>query len=162
DPRTATTPIVMLTGYLNEDVQSQALKAGVNGILTKPFSPLALEQTIRSLLSGAELSTGGPVVISRGAATQARGTPLPPTRQGPVVDVATVAPARTVAPATVDVVEPVATALRQVSPDRLLQDAQRRYTDLSETFISTIEALSTALELRTTEAEGHAQRVSVY
>src|SRR5689334_1498078 len=33
DPRTAQTPIVILTGSVNEDVQTQALKAGVNGIL---------------------------------------------------------------------------------------------------------------------------------
>src|SRR5204862_371008 len=77
DPRTAHTPIIVLTGYLSEDVQTQALKAGVNGILAKPFSPLALEQTIRSLLSTSEAAPGGPVVNSRGGASHTRATPAP-------------------------------------------------------------------------------------
>src|SRR4051812_25828583 len=106
DPRTATTPIVMLTGYLNEDVQSQALKAGVNGILTKPFSPLALEQTIRSLLSSSEQAAGGPVVISRGGAIQARVAPLTPIREAPAVELAVVGPTRGAAAASIDVVDP--------------------------------------------------------
>src|SRR5437764_8232117 len=83
DPRTARTPIVMLTGYLNEDVQTQALNAGVNGILTKPFSPLALEQTIRALLSASEVTAAGPVVICRGGASQARVAPAPSPREAP-------------------------------------------------------------------------------
>jgi response regulator RpfG family c-di-GMP phosphodiesterase len=162
DPRTARTPIVMLTGYLNEDVQTQALRAGVNGILTKPFSPLALEQTIRTLLSSTEVAAAGPVVISRGGASQARVAPVSVPREAPTVDRAAAISTRAMPAVSVDVVEPALPGRRHTTVERLLHDAQRRYTDLSETFVSTIEALSTALELRTTETEGHAQRVSLY
>jgi response regulator RpfG family c-di-GMP phosphodiesterase len=162
DPRTTHTPIVMLTGYLNEDVQSQALNAGVNGILTKPFSPLALEQTIRSLLSSSEMASSGPVVISRSGATQIRVAPLPPTREAPAVELAAVVLTRALTPAAVEILDPTPPGHRPATTERLLGDAQRRYTDLSETFVSTIEALSTALELRTIESEGHAARVSLY
>ena len=58
--------------------------------------------------------------------------------------------------------ESARTARQHAALERSLLDAQRRCADLSETFVSTIEALSTALELRTTETEGHAQRVSLY
>jgi ribonuclease P protein subunit RPR2 len=46
--------------------------------------------------------------------------------------------------------------------ERSLAGARRRYSDVQETFVSTIEALATALELRAAEIEGHAQRVSLY
>jgi HD-GYP domain-containing protein (c-di-GMP phosphodiesterase class II) len=46
--------------------------------------------------------------------------------------------------------------------ERSLDGARRRFSDLHETFVTTIEALATALELRAAEVEGHAQRVSLY
>jgi response regulator RpfG family c-di-GMP phosphodiesterase len=162
DPRTAHTPIVMLTGYLNEEVQTQALRAGVNGILTKPFSPLALEQTIRSLLSSSEIASAGPIVISRGATAQARGGTVPTARETTVVAVTADNPTCAAGSATDDIVDLTPPSRRQATGQRLLSVAQRRNADLNETFVSTIEALSTALELRTTETEGHAQRVSLY
>jgi HD-GYP domain-containing protein (c-di-GMP phosphodiesterase class II) len=46
--------------------------------------------------------------------------------------------------------------------ERSLASVQQRYAALRETYLSTIEALATALELRGAEIEGHAQRVSLY
>jgi len=167
DPRTAQTPIVMLTGYMNEEVQSQAVKAGVSGLLTKPFSPLALEQTIRSLLSIGDAPESSPIVVSRTAPTAAPagGVPAPTAPIAPNLAVSAVGLTASIPspePGPIGVGDSSRSARRHAAIERSLLDAQRRNADLSETFVSTIEALSTALELRTTETEGHAQRVSLY
>jgi HD-GYP domain-containing protein (c-di-GMP phosphodiesterase class II) len=62
----------------------------------------------------------------------------------------------------IDAGGPARTNPRLASIERQLQETRRRYSDLHETFLSTIEALATALELRMAETEGHAQRVSMY
>ena len=163
DPRTAQTPIVMLTGYMNEEIQSQAVRAGVNGLLTKPFSPLALEQTIRSLLTTGEVPESSPIVVSRTAAASAPPVPaaaIPTNLTASAVGLTASIPRPE--PAEIGVSESARSARRHAATERSLLDAQRRCADLGETFVSTIEALSTALELRTTETEGHAQRVSLY
>ncbi|MBX3461823.1 MAG: response regulator [Planctomycetes bacterium] len=43
-------PIVMLTTEGTSDRTQEALKAGANGYLTKPFTPEGLQQQIKSLL----------------------------------------------------------------------------------------------------------------
>src|SRR5215212_5315495 len=50
NPATSVTPIIMLTGHGDDEIRHRAVSAGANGFLTKPFSPLTLEQTIRDLL----------------------------------------------------------------------------------------------------------------
>jgi HD-GYP domain-containing protein (c-di-GMP phosphodiesterase class II) len=71
---------------------------------------------------------------------------------------------RPVCPATSSVTP---SALSPASPspldvERSLESVQQRYAALRDTYLSTIEALATALELRGAESEGHAQRVSLY
>ena len=53
----------MLTGHGDEDTRQRAILAGANGLLTKPFSPIALEQTIRSLLGASNLPPLSPSEI---------------------------------------------------------------------------------------------------
>lgn len=50
DPGLAGTRIVMLTAASQEADRVRGLRAGADGYLTKPFSPLALFSLVRSLL----------------------------------------------------------------------------------------------------------------
>jgi response regulator RpfG family c-di-GMP phosphodiesterase len=145
NPATATTPIVMLTGHGDDEVRRRAVVAGANGFLTKPFSPLTLEQTIRSLLGASNLTAPSP---AGAAATKAR--TVPPSL---AADTGQQYAHRTAA----DVGGP---ALFDSAPAGTV--SRERFADLHETFLSTIEALATALELRGADTEGHCQRVSLY
>ena len=135
----------MLTGHGDEDTRQRAILAGANGFLTKPFSPIALEQTIRSLLGASSLPPLSPSEIRVAPSTAT-------TRRSRALIAPTQAPAAPALPST---------ATAQDAPTATLA-ARRRYADLHETFVTTIEALATALELRAAEVEGHAQRVSLY
>jgi response regulator RpfG family c-di-GMP phosphodiesterase len=158
DPAMSDTPIIMLTGHDNEDTGQRAILAGANGVLTKPFSPIALEQTIRALLGASNLPPHSPseirsfqvhnpssaepqLVSSLSSSIQTLPTSPSQSFAGGVRGDATTSP---------------------LDIERSLEGARRRYSDLHETFVTTIEALSTALELRAAEIEGHAQRVSLY
>jgi response regulator RpfG family c-di-GMP phosphodiesterase len=153
DPDTADTPIIMLTGHGDQETRERAVQAGANGFLTKPFSPLTLEQTIRTLLGVSSLPALADAEILR--LTDRRPTLVTMPRE--VRNGLTAAPRAT---------EPATAATRLACPsldvERSLESVQRRYTALHETYLSTIEALATALELRGAEIEGHAQRVSLY
>jgi response regulator RpfG family c-di-GMP phosphodiesterase len=140
-PDTAATPIVMLTGHGDDETRERAETAGANGFLTKPFSPIALEQTIRTLLNECSVPAFTPAETRESA----RGEPTPATRPSP-------APAAPTPPHTAPAID----------VERSLESVRQRYGDLHDTFLTTIEALATALELRGTETEGHAQRVSLY
>jgi response regulator RpfG family c-di-GMP phosphodiesterase len=141
DSGLAGTPIIMLTGHGDDDTRQRSIRAGANGFLTKPFSPIALEQTIRSLLGAGSLPPLSPSEIRVAVSTA---EPRPVVADAPI-------PAPPVTPAPPP-------AVRHGEGD----DARRRYAGLHETFVTTIEALATALELRAAEVEGHAQRVSLY
>jgi putative two-component system response regulator len=141
DSATAHTPIIMLTGHGEDEIRQQSVKAGANGFLTKPFSPLSLEATIRSLL-------GAAVAAAR------------PDSAALTADVH-LGPTRSFADPTLH--RPAARTGGGRQPFRRgTTDTERRYVELHDTFVSTIEAMATALELRGAESEGHAQRVSVY
>jgi HD-GYP domain-containing protein (c-di-GMP phosphodiesterase class II) len=56
----------------------------------------------------------------------------------------------------------VSSAAAQQQSERSSDVRRRRFDDLHETFVTTLEALATALELRAAVSEGHAQRVSLY
>ena len=65
DPDTAGMPIMMLTGRGGETLRVRAFEAGVDDFLTKPFSPLALEEKVRGLIGlgdrrAADASTADP------------------------------------------------------------------------------------------------------
>jgi len=139
NPATAHTPIVMLTGHGDDETRRRAVVAGANGFLTKPFSPLTLEQTIRSLLGASGLPALSPHV----------GEHVRP---------------RAVQPATLSVAAPVAfePASRPTAAETNGTVPQERHDELYDTFLATIEALATALELRGADTEGHCQRVSLY
>ena len=158
DPLTARIPIIMLTGHGEDEIRQQSVEAGANGFLTKPFSPLSLEETIRSLLGAAQLAastpTAPPTPVSATLLAESRSTNnRAPIMSRPAAPAPT--PIRQAAPVRGGSQNP---ALKQLSAT----GNSRRYADLHDTFLSTIEALSTALELRGAEVEGHAQRVSVY
>lgn len=141
DPTTARTPIIMLTGHSEDEVRQRSVEAGANGFLTKPFSPLSLEETIRSLL-------GATAAASRPPLSTAVRPPEPPgSRPTPELP-----PIRRVSPGRGGLPE----------PPRPAPESDWRFAVLHETFVSTIEALATALEVRGAETEGHAQRVSLY
>jgi response regulator RpfG family c-di-GMP phosphodiesterase len=167
DPATAETPIIMLTGHNDEEIRDRAVSAGANGFLTKPFSPLTLEQTIRALLGVSGLPALAGADIHRGHAPSpfaapARPSPRPPSapaaRRVSEEGVSYAASAASAASAAPVAVSPASS----IGVERSLESVQRRYAALHDTYLSTIEALATALELRGAEIEGHAQRVSLY
>ena len=49
DPKTARTPVVLLTALDREEDRNAGKEAGADAFLTKPFSPLALIETLTSL-----------------------------------------------------------------------------------------------------------------
>ena len=146
NPATAGTPVIMLTGHGDEETRHRAVRAGANGFLTKPFSPLTLEQTIRELL--------GVRCLPALAISEVESLPdqEPSTRAMPAQTTA-----RASAGSFMTVPTNGASPLLDVE-----RSTRRRYEELHETFLSTIEALATALEARGAEIEGHAQRVSLY
>jgi response regulator RpfG family c-di-GMP phosphodiesterase len=156
DSSTSGTPIIMLTGHGDDDTRQRAILAGANGFLTKPFSPIALEQTIRSLLGASNLPPLSPSEIrsypdhSVRSAAQQLGSSTVSARHLPM----SASPVVSGGPGS------LSSSLLEV--ERSLEGARRRYSEVHETFVSTIEALATALELRAAEIEGHAQRVSLY
>ena len=165
DPETADTPIVMLTGHTDEEIKQRAVTAGANGFLTKPFSPLTLEQTIRTLLGVSSLPELAGAQIHR--VPDRTAVPLVAQRVAHVDPLATPAPNPAERPsrATTASVEHVGSSSTPSPPPDVepsLERVQERYAALHETYLSTIEALATALELRGAESEGHAQRVSLY
>jgi response regulator RpfG family c-di-GMP phosphodiesterase len=154
DPMMSGTPVIMLTGHGDEDTRQRAILAGANGFLTKPFSPIALEQTIRALLGAGTLPAlpGG----------EGRSAPAyRPAANGPrLVAPSNIVLANSPVPPTFDTGSARASASDQ--NDRALNARRRQFDELHETFVTTLEALATALELRAAVSEGHAQRVSLY
>lgn len=51
DPATATTPVLLLTGYVDQTNREAAERAGAHGFIAKPFSPAALVARIEEALS---------------------------------------------------------------------------------------------------------------
>ncbi|MHB1131508.1 MAG: response regulator [Chloroflexota bacterium] len=51
DPATRSISVIMLTGFAAGPAQDTALQAGADGFFAKPFSPLALLDTIERCLS---------------------------------------------------------------------------------------------------------------
>lgn len=51
DPATATTPVLLLTGYVDQTNREAAERAGAQGFIAKPFSPAALVARIEEALS---------------------------------------------------------------------------------------------------------------
>jgi len=51
DPATATTPVFLLTGYVDQAKRDAAERAGAEGFIAKPFSPAALVARIEEALS---------------------------------------------------------------------------------------------------------------
>jgi len=45
-------PIIALTGYAGDDEIADALNAGINAVLTKPFGPEAMDELIKKILGG--------------------------------------------------------------------------------------------------------------
>lgn len=147
--------IVMLSGHTDADLQDRAVAAGVNGYLTKPFSPLTLEHTIRSLLDGnpAPLATVGGTSRSMDIG----GVATVPNRISPSSIISLDVRNTLSMPG-----EHTHFSARHPKAERPVAPSRRKFADLHETFLSTIEALATALELRSAETEGHSQRVSLY
>jgi response regulator RpfG family c-di-GMP phosphodiesterase len=160
DPTTATTPIVMLTGHNDEEIRQRAVTAGANGFLTKPFSPLTLEQTIRTLLGVSSLPELAGAEIRRASNVTAASTMASPSVRARVAAPAPRSSERPTRPAPL--AERSSLLPSPLDVERSLASVQQRYAALRETYLSTIEALATALELRGAEIEGHAQRVSLY
>ena len=156
DQSMADTPIIMLTGHGDEETRQRSIVAGANGFLTKPFSPIALEQTIRALLGASSLPPLSPSE-SRRMPEHTPGTASPRL-------VAQLSAVQTLpsSPATLPGDRRSERDSSPLDTERSLDGLRQRYSDLHETFVTTIEALSTALELRAAEVEGHAQRVSLY
>lgn len=137
NPEVADTPIIMVTGHSDDETRQRALAAGANGFLTKPFSPLALEQTIRAMLGGVARPMYAPTMGRSGSERDRASAPVRVAADGPAGPV-------------------------ELPAGRSLEVARHRYSELHETLLPTIEALATALERRTAAPEGHAQRVSLF
>ncbi len=52
DAQLATIPVVLLTGQDDDETRAAAARAGCADYLAKPFSPLALIETLRGLVAG--------------------------------------------------------------------------------------------------------------
>lgn len=138
---TARTPIVMLTGELGAGVRARAFEAGATDFLTKPFSPLTLEEKVRTILATtpnegdhahADPPSGDPSPLSSGEG---------------------------------DGGEELSRAqlmLYASDLNRSMRELRRAHADLRQAYLATIETLATALELRDAETRGHCQRVTVY
>lgn len=50
DERKSSIPIIALTGYAGEEEINEALKAGINEVLTKPFGPEAIDLLIKKMI----------------------------------------------------------------------------------------------------------------
>src|SRR5687767_9981111 len=157
DQSMAETPIIMLTGHGDEETRQRSIVAGANGFLTKPFSPIALEQTIRALLGASSLPPLSPSEIHR-MPDRAPSTASP----RPVAQSSSAVQTLPSAPSTLPSGPGSEHDSSPLDVERSLDGLRRRYSGLHETFAATIEALSTALEPRAAEVEGHAQRVSLY
>jgi response regulator RpfG family c-di-GMP phosphodiesterase len=152
DPSTAATPIIMLTGHGDDETRQRAVNAGADGFLTKPFSPLALEETIRSMLGASSLPPVDRADIRRlpeHRAAQPSARPSSPGRSAELTQTSLVE-------------RPRGSARTPLEVERSLEGSRRRYAELRETFLTTIEAIATAVEVRGAEIEGHGQRVSLY
>jgi response regulator RpfG family c-di-GMP phosphodiesterase len=166
DPSTARTPIIMLTGHGDDEIRQRSVAAGANGFLTKPFSPLSLEETIRALLGATQLAVVAPVAAPASPSSSGPKSspvinePRSPIRRSPS---ASGPGAASSAPSPLRRPSPTRGGSQTPTPfTRASAGVDQRYLDLHDTFLSTIEAMATALELRGAEVEGHAQRVSVY
>ncbi len=58
DPRTATTPVIMLTARAQTEDRIQGLEAGADDYLTKPFSPKELILRVQAVLKRSEAPPG--------------------------------------------------------------------------------------------------------
>ena len=58
DPRTANTPVIMLTARAQTEDRIQGLEAGADDYLTKPFSPKELMLRVQAILKRSEVSPG--------------------------------------------------------------------------------------------------------
>lgn len=54
DPRTADTPVILLTGHFDSGGRQAAEAAGCDAYMTKPFRPLELLEAIRAARNGRE------------------------------------------------------------------------------------------------------------
>ncbi len=143
DPETAGMPILMLTGDGGEALRHRALRAGVDEFLTKPFSPLALEQKVRALVGSIGPGARGDDMAPRARADSSRQTSVP---------VATEAHDLTRAQLM----------LYAADLNRSVRGLRAAHADLQASYSATIEALASALEIRDAETEGHCQRVTLY
>ena len=142
DPATAEAAIVMLTGQGGDALRATAYEAGVDDFLTKPFSPLTLEQKIRTMLA-------------RQAVVDGDRQPPPEPRVGPPAESdGEDTPGGELSRAQLMM---YATDLNQS-----MRELRRAHAELRESYLSTVEALATALELRDTATEGHCRRVTRY
>ena len=141
DPATAEAAIVMLTGQGGDAIRASAYEAGVDDFLTKPFSPLTLEQKIRSMLARKVAAADGR------PSAPADGRPASETDRG-------AAPAGELTRAQL--------MLYATDLNRSMRELRRAHAELRESYLATIEALATALELRDTATQGHCRRVTRY
>ncbi len=139
---TEQTAIVMLTGQGGDALRDSAYAAGVDDFLTKPFSPLALEQKIRAMLARKPRSKAA-----------ARGWQAPTEMQTPGVENSTT-PAGHMTRAQL--------MLYASDLNQSMRQLRRAHAELRTSYLSTIEALATALELRDTATQGHCSRVTRY
>jgi putative nucleotidyltransferase with HDIG domain len=142
DPSTAQASIVMLTGQGGEAVRALARDAGVDDFLTKPFSPLALEKTVRTMLA-------------RSPGRNGSHAPSDPTTESAAIR-------GLVQPAAASGLSREQLMIYAADLNRSMRKLREAHGQLQRSYVSTIEALIMALELRDAETRGHCHRVTLY
>ena len=127
DPLTARTPIVMLTGQGHAAIRSRAFEAGVDDFLTKPFSPIGLEQKVRAMLAAPRTYVGE---------TAPEAGPRPAGTSGPLAE-----------DQTGGELSRAQLMLYATDLNRSMRELRQPHAELRRAYLTTVEALATSLEL---------------
>lgn len=146
DPRTSQMSIVMLTGQSLQAVRSRAFDAGADDFLTKPFSPRSLEEKVRSILAKRDRAEANSVADEPPASAA-----TPPAASLPSLAERDISGAE---------LSRAQLLLYAADLNRSSRELRAAHAGLRRSYLATMEALATALELRDAETQGHCKRVT--
>lgn len=141
NPTLATTPVLLISGIVNDEVTKQAESCRADGVLKKPFQGTSLKDRVFELIAKRQEPVPGSVTAAQPASLPAE-APVPKAPQASNV--------------LHDSVQVSASRLQEI--EQQLQAEQARSEDLAKQLSDTIEQLGRAKELKT-QLETERQRV---
>ncbi|MCG8455472.1 MAG: response regulator [Holophagales bacterium] len=81
-PRLSSTPVIVISGIVDDAVRAQAHRVGAIGVLKKPFATEELVALVERVFGGREMSAGESVPRSGAGSTDPAGSPDSPARTG--------------------------------------------------------------------------------